>query len=925
MNAGLKLRRLAVRMSFALALGALSGPLGAEEPAAPPPPPAQPSGADAEAQKLLEEQVVSDKKLQEEISTQATQHYQAGLELFKRFNYEAAKHELELAVQLAPGNEEARKLLTRVNDILGVRQDRIKSAVAQLYGQHKIEVQEKLVELDNRIDLAKRFIDEAQTDSDLSLPERIRRYEQAVTALERGKELIKWMAVDVPTEEQANTIERLLGETHKAIKAVEGRLREVDLDEAEKLAREQHESERAYFARRINTMVDQANTLVEIGQYEAALSQANRILALDPTNAEAHTIIAVSKDNEHTQRLGWNDEEYHEQRKLTDEREQSMEIPWKDYLIYPANWREIAQRTSQENERKAQEPWKEEMRRKLARKVTFEFVETPLAEALRFLSDLTKVNIILDPKVVGEGADKVPITLKVTDMDLEQALRWVLRLAELEYDFRNQAVFITRKANLTSNIELQIYDIRDLTTAITDFPGPRIEAGVGNQASGTGGVGVSFTEPAAAAPGLQAADLVALIKDKLLSAEFGDPGTSIEDHEGKLVVMQRPEVQEKIRQLLKSFRETQTIQVLTNVRMVDVNEDFLEEIGVDFEGLDAAVSDAGITNPIVNPLSQPSRWGLFPNGGGPGLASLPTDIQPSPAYQFANFIAKPPYVQKNPAPNAPILLLHPRLSSQFPTYGNEATGPAYGAVGIRHQWWSSVFGSPALTEGVVQNFIRPNPLSSILGQNLQSNPQQGIFWQFRLLQSTQANAILIALRKEENSEVLLAPKLMQYNNQRAHVLVCTQTAYISDYTISGTTYDPTISTLMTGVVLEVRPTVSHDKRYITMEVRPGVASEPKPPEIVDIGGGVYVLPIYLPYLELRSMDTTVTIPDNGTMFFSGLITDGKFDAKSGIPLLSDLPIIGRIFCTNYHERVRRNLLVLLNARIILFNEEEANL
>jgi len=87
---------------------------------------------------------------------------------------------------------------------------------------------------------------------------------------------------------------------------------------------------------------------------------------------------------------------------------------------------------------------------------------------------MTKITIIIDPKVAAEGASKTPITLRVSEMELEQALRWILRLADLEFDLRGQAVFITKKADLASNVELEIYDIRDLTTSVTDFAGPRI-------------------------------------------------------------------------------------------------------------------------------------------------------------------------------------------------------------------------------------------------------------------------------------------------------------------------------------------------------------------------------------------------------------------------------------------------------------------
>ncbi|HEY3321753.1 MAG TPA: hypothetical protein VGP72_14880 [Planctomycetota bacterium] len=925
-----------------LALGACGlRPALAEEPVPPPTPVPQPGpgpapapGAATEAQRLLQKQAEDEKKLREEIATQANAHYEAGKALFAAFDYEGARNELETAVRLDPTHEEARKLLTRVNDVLNVRNDRVRSAASQLFGEAKIQAQEKLVELDNRIDMGKRFIHDAQTDPELSLAERIRRYEQALAAFERARELIKFMPVDVNTDEQSNEVSRLVNDTRKAIQAAQVRLQETDREKAVQLVEEQRANERKFRERKLNMMVDQAKALFETGKYEEAQDLANKILEMDPVNAEAHTIIATARDRAHTKKESWIASEYKEQATSNREIADRMNIPHADYLIYPENWAEITQRSAQESgAHRVEEPWKSDIRKKLSRHVSFEFVDTPLEEAIQFLNTLSKINIIIDPKITAEGAQKTPITLRVQDMEMETALKWILRLAELEYDLRNQAVFITKKANLISNIELEIYDIRDLTTAITDFPGPRVDLGA--QSAQAGGA-VNPFDTAAQAPTLAPPDLQVLIKERLLPAEFADPQTSIEEQNGKLIVMQRPEVQDRIRALLRSFRETQTIQVLTQVRFVDVTEGFLEHIGVHFMGLDAAPGDRGVPNAAVFPNAQPSPSGLFPAGGGPGAPPpLPTDVQSSPNFQFANFIPRPPFQAATPVNGQlPITLLRPRLDPNFPNRGNATVGPANGPVGFRRQWFENVFNSPVLFQGLTQNLLRANPLSSTLGQSLQTSPQQGLMMQFRFLQSSQSSAILQALRKDETSDQLLAPKLMQFNNQRAHILVAQQRSYIGDYDVSGAVFDPVIKTLLVGIVMEVKPTVSNDKRYITMDVRPGTAVELTPPQIVfitnagndvNVGGGTINLPIELPNLEIRSVNTTVTVPDNGTMLFSGLITDRKMDSKSGIPVLSDLPLIGRFFCSNHKERVRRNLLVLINARIVLFDEEEARL
>jgi len=923
-------------LSAILALGVSITRAGEPEPPVTPQPPATPPAVapapagSEEAKRLLEKQAQDDKNVGDEIAAQANAHFETGRRLFSAFEYEEARKELEMAVRLQPSHDEAKKLLIRVNDILSIRRDRIRSAVAQLYGEAKVAIQEKLIELDNKIDWGKRFISEAQTDPNLGLPERIRKYEQALSAFERARELIKYMPIEVNTDTQRTEVDRLIVDTRRAIKAAQTRLQETDKQLASTIAEEQLRSRKVAKDKKINTMVDQARNLAEQGKYEEAVTLSKKILEEDPINPDANTIIATSSEKYHGRKKKYLEDEYQEQFKLNRESADRRNIPHKDYLIYPDNWNEIARRSSPEAQRKAEDPWKQDIRKKIARKVSFEFVDTPLSEAIAFLNSLTKITIILDPRVSAEGVDKAPITLRVNDMEMELALKWILRLAELDYDMRNQAIFITKKANLLANVELEIYDIRDLTTAVPDFPGPRIDIG-----TATGGAAGAAGDPFAAPPvtNIAPADLQVLIKEKLLPAEFADPATSIEESGGKLIVMQRPEIHERIRQLLRSFRETQTVQVLTQVRFVDVTDGFLETIGMHFTGLDSAVSDPGVPNRIIDPLAQPSKFGLFAAGGGPGLTPpLASDVQSNP-FQFANFIATPPF-QSPLAGSLPPTILRPRLDPNFPNRGNATVGPAQAPVGIRRQWMSQVFGSPVLTQGLTQNLLRLNPLASVLGSSITTNPQQGAYFQFRFLSGVQTSAILQAVRKDQTADQLLAPKLMQFNNQRAHILVAQQRSYIKDYDVSGAVFDPVISSFLIGVVLEVKPTVSNDKRYITLDVRPGTALEITPPQIifitnagldVNIGGGAINLPIELPNLELRSINTTVTIPDNGTMLFSGLISDRKIDAKSGVPLLSDLPIIGRFFSTNNKERVRRNLLVLINSRVVLFDEEEARL
>jgi len=74
------------------------------------------------------------------------------------------------------------------------------------------------------------------------------------------------------------------------------------------------------------------------------------------------------------------------------------------------------------------------------KKVTFDFVETPIGDAMNFLQALLDMNL-----VVGPGLDKgVPLTLRVNDMAVGQALQWMAKLVDAKVDVKDGAVVIQR-------------------------------------------------------------------------------------------------------------------------------------------------------------------------------------------------------------------------------------------------------------------------------------------------------------------------------------------------------------------------------------------------------------------------------------------------------------------------------------------------
>ena len=68
--------------------------------------------------------------------------------------------------------------------------------------------------------------------------------------------------------------------------------------------------------------------------------------------------------------------------------------------------------------------------------------------------------------------------------------------------------------------------------------------------------------------------------------------------------------------------------------------------------------------------------------------------------------------------------------------------------------------------------------------------------------------------------------------------------------------------------------------------------------------------------------TYATIPDGGAILMTGLNANTNGRGRSGVPLLQDLPVIGNAFSNRFYQKDKESYSCLLNARMILLEEEE---
>ena len=127
-----------------------------------------------------------------------------------------------------------------------------------------------------------------------------------------------------------------------------------------------------------------------------------------------------------------------------------------------------------------------------------------------------------------------------------------------------------------------------------------------------------------------------------------------------------------------------------------------------------------------------------------------------------------------------------------------------------------------------------------------------------------------------------------------------------------------------GVVLDVRPVVSADRRFITLELRPTVAELQRPIRTFTTSLGVSgnSVTIQLPELEISRVRTSIPMPDGGTVLLGGMKIHESQDLRSGVPILNKIPLISFLFERQGTFVTNRKLLILLKASIVIPTESE---
>ncbi len=200
------------------------------------------------------------------------------------------------------------------------------------------------------------------------------------------------------------------------------------------------------------------------------------------------------------------------------------------------------------------------------------------------------------------------------------------------------------------------------------------------------------------------------------------------------------------------------------------------------------------------------------------------------------------------------------------------------------------------------------PLTALAGVQ---NPA-GLIWR-PISSSGQVRAILNLFARDDRVQILSTPRLLVKSGESASIDVGTEVPIITSQATAPDLPNPiaapsilqSIQYRKTGVLLEIEALV-HSGQRVDLKLSQEV-SEASRTDTSEIAS---------PSIFSRRLQTSLSLSDGESMLLGGLISSTHSDGKTKVPLLGDVPVVGRLFQNRRREGVRTELLMLITPYVI---------
>jgi type II secretory pathway component GspD/PulD (secretin) len=572
------------------------------------------------------------------------------------------------------------------------------------------------------------------------------------------------------------------------------------------------------------------------------------------------------------------------------------------------------------------------------------FENMPLKDVIDRVRKDTGINITVDQATLEDekiSLDSVIINEEFKDLSLQCALKVILEKARLVHIVEDNVVKITTEKRTKGRMKTKVFHVMDLVTPIPEYklsdsqtlqgamaagsgrnlppaltglnpntgrmmnggelisgsngPGTALGATGGQLSSNAVPNGVNPMTPTRVQYAEQLKKLVTQLVRRDSWADNGNTGSgsiAYYDIGGAMVVNQTADVISEVDALLNALRRLQDLSVAVEIRVISLSETYFERIGVDFQA-NVTTNNTNFEQSLTTGSFRPQPFiNSFRGVNG-------TTVGWSPATGFTQDLGVP--IQ--------------------PTSYN-LTAPPFGGY---------------------QNSLSPT-LNGGLSLGL------------AFLNDIQVYMFLEAAAGNRRVNIMQAPKITLFNGQTSTVFVG-DLAYFATalqvysangqfvylpvnqaFPIGQNGTNPNGTTGQSGVAVTVQAIISADRRFVRLNLTPSLtalasATVPLYPITTFITpvfeGGSQGQPIPFtqffqqPSFTEVSVQTTVAIPDGGTVLLGGLKTLAQGRNEFGPPVLSDIPYLNRLFKNVGIGQETRHVMLMVTPRIIINSEEEA--
>jgi type IV pilus assembly protein PilQ len=169
-------------------------------------------------------------------------------------------------------------------------------------------------------------------------------------------------------------------------------------------------------------------------------------------------------------------------------------------------------------------------------------------------------------------------------------------------------------------------------------------------------------------------------------------------------------------------------------------------------------------------------------------------------------------------------------------------------------------------------------------------------------------AFIKAVETVSDVTILANPKILAVNKQLGQVYIGKKLGYLNQTTQTQTSTTQSVSFLDTGTKLSFRPYIGNDG-YIRMDIHPKDSSGNLRSE--GESGSVTI-----PDETAAELVTNIIVKDGETIVIGGMFRDKITSARTQVPLLGNLPVVGAVFRGTADQTERQEVMVLLTPHIV---------